>query len=630
MNINPTSAAPEYRGAAVGHSIDLDRIQRLPKRELNPEDPRAAVVWTQHLKRNRTEPCDCVERWGRCITELKPIQGWTLEEAMDHHGILGIIGVGHGKTGLDILLPMAIPNCKVAVLLIPASLKRQFWERDYPQWSAHFRVPNLAGWHGGMYTDGRPTLTVMTYNELSLAKNSDMLTRLRPDLIIADEAHNLKDKKSARTKRFLRAAKRIRTVLSAKGQPVERVDTEAPKVRFVALSGTMTSKSIKDYAHLSQLALGEGSPLPNHEPTLDSWSAALDAGDTVAPMGMLSVFGGPGESARSGFARRLVATPGVIATTTASVSCSLELSVVPVVVPPLIPKIIAEVRETACRPDGEEADCALTLGTWYRQLSAGFYSRMIFPKGEPEAVILKWLATRACYHREVREKLKRSKEFLDSPMLLARAAIRWHDGYSHDGKKYPPHCRTGPMPVWESMFWPEWRDIRHEVDESNEVVWVDDFLVRAAADWAKKNVGIVWVEHNEFGRRIAQLSGLPFYDGKGKNPELDEKGGRSIIASIKANSDGKNLQHLWNRNLLTNMISDAKTFEQLMGRTHRDGQQADVVTVEMFIHTAEMRAAWDSACQKAEYIQATNRTPQKLCFATIDLTGAVADTIRRS
>ena len=92
-----------------------------------------------------------------------------------------------------------------------------------------------------------------------------MLDRLQPELIIADECHSLKDGGAARTKRFLRYMRAHPTTI------------------FLGLSGTVASKSLKDFWHLIKLALREKSPLPIRWPVLDKWAAALDPGETSAP-----------------------------------------------------------------------------------------------------------------------------------------------------------------------------------------------------------------------------------------------------------------------------------------------------------------------------------------------------------
>jgi hypothetical protein len=612
-----------FRGAPVGWSKDLDRVAALPRRPLNPDDPAAAIAWTAHLKRDN-EKCDCDRRWGipgtpgtGCIKSLKPIQGWSLEEASDVAGLFGNIGVGFGKTGISILLPMAIPDVKRAILLIPPRVKRQFFEKDYPQWSAHFKVPNLADY--GTFIDGRPTLVVITYSELSLPKNSDILTRYgMPDLIIADESHNLKNHKGPRWRRVERAF-------------------EAGCNRFVAISGSPTDRSIKEFSHTMERCLDDQSPTPLHPPTVDAWAAALDAGEYRAPMGLLANFCNPGENVQAGFARRVADTHGVIVTTGSSVRCGLEITAIKA---PPVPKDplpgfdgrnlqdLIEATRNGQRPDGDESQDALTAAMWARQLAAGFYSYWNFPRGEPDTLIKDWFAKRKLYNKEVREKLKYSREFLDQPLNLWNAAVRWHDGYTHEGVRVPPKAKNGPMPSWPSEHFAAWRDIKDQVFHETRYKWVSEYLVDAAADWGRKNLGIIWFEHHDFGAKVAERLGLPLYDGGKKSPELDERGDRTIVCSIKANNTGTNLQK-WSDNLVTTPPSTNKDWEQMLGRTHRDGQRADVVTAEVFLHTPEMRRAFDMAQMRARYVTHTMKNPQKLSYATIDLTHAIEDKLRK-
>lgn len=624
---NAEGAIFGYKGAPVGWSHDLERILALHRRSLEPEkDLRAAEAWTKHLRRERPEGCDCDARWGvtgpdgklipgsGCLLSLNGPQGWSLEEASDDFGLFGNVGVGHGKTGIGLLLPMAIPGVKTAVLLIPAQVKRQLLERDYAQWAAHFKVPHLAGHF--VWPDQRPVLKVITYSELQLPKNSDILTRHGvADLVIADEGHHLKDKKGTRWKRIDRAS-------------------DIKRFFFCVITGTPTDKSIKEYDHLIGRALGHKSPVPLHGPTVDAWASALDAGELRAPMGSLVQLCKPGENVQEGFARRVADTHGVIVTSTASVKCGLVITALkaPGVPNDPIPGYdgrgladLIEGTRNGERPDGEQSMEALTAAMWSRQLAAGFHSYWNFPRGEPDELIKDWFEKRKNYHKEVRAKLKYSAEFADSPLLIWNAAVRWHDGYSHEGKSYPKHCKKGPMPVWDSEFFLKWREIKDKVFHETKYKWLSDYLVDATVEWAKKNVGIIWVEHHDFGQRVATKAGIPFYDGKGKNPELDEKGNRSIVASIAANDTGKNLQKLWHKNCYPNPFTANKRWEQSLGRTHRMGQPADEVTADVFLHTPEMRRAFDTALMRARYVKATGKAPPKLTYATIDLTHAAED-----
>lgn len=596
------SDSPRLGRPAVGQSSDLDRVCALPRRVLDPKSPAAAEKWTTILKRPRPVPCDCRERWGFCIRALKPIQGWGLEDAAAVSGELGLIGVGHGKTGLGILLPMVVPNCKVAVLFIPPDLRGQF-ARDFAQWAVHFRVPNLAG--GRYFTPGLPVLHVVAYSELSSAAATDLLRKISPDLVIADEAHNLKRRESARTKRFL------------------RYFSERPETRLVAMSGTLTKKSLKDYAHLSERALREGSPLPLHWPAVEEWATAIDPeapGTFAAPIGALRRLCAVGESAREGFRRRLVETPGVVATEASALDTSLVIHERKVALPADVTNALAGVRATWQRPDGEELTDGLAKANVCRQLASGFYYRWIWPRGEPEPVIRAWLEARADWHREVREKLHTAREYMDSPLLLARAAIRWHDGFREvleDGRTvdHPPHTRH--RLTWQSEAWPRWRELKDTAEPQTEAVWISDFLAQDAAAWARDSRGVVWYEHAAFGQRVATLAGLPLF-GPGREASdaiILETGKCSVIASVRAHGTGKNLQQ-WADMLVANPMADGGAWEQMLGRLHRIGQQADEVTATIYRHTPETAEAFDKAVGYARYIQETTGQPQKLLFAS--------------
>ena len=98
--------------------------------------------------------------------------------------------------------------------------------------------------------------------------------------------------------------------------------------------------------------------------------------------------------------------------------------------------------------------------------------------------------------------------------------------------------------------------------------------------------------------RTAKQRGLSFGDGwTGRtvtNPVLMLTGREAVCASPRAHGTGKNLQQ-FARNLVANPPSDGATWEQLIGRTHRQGQEADEVTVEVYRHTAPFLEAVEKA-----------------------------------
>ncbi len=627
---------------AVGWSRDLERILALPRRVRPSAEQLAALSakWTKLLGKDRAAlklgPCRCSEYKRRCPTPLLPTQAWTLEEISIYGGLLGPIGVGDGKTLLDLLTPFVMPNCKVAVLLVPAALRVQLVEIDWDFYEQHWHLPYRAGarWR----PPNGPVTHVLAYSELSGAANTARLNEINPDTVIGDEAQALRNLTTARGKRF------------------SRFMHERPNTRGVFMSGTLTSKEMADYAHFAEYALGDGSPVPRHYPTLLEWGGALDpvqVGEMPTPPGELMKLCEPGETLQKAWQRRLCETPGVVSSPEdGNCKAALNFYERPIVAPPSVMEAYDRFNRIWERDDGERVVTGLDKSRYLRQLASGLYTRWYWPRNETSQVRARWIAVRKQWHKELGEKLKHSKEFMDSPLLLTKAAIRWHDGYIHIERKstghvhteacyenyethdeevicghaeetegvrreIPPHTKNGPQPTWDADSWLEWREVRDTAEPKTEAVWIDDFLARDCAKWATQQIGIVWYEHVAFGAKVAALAGIPQF-GPGEEASraiLSERGKTSIVASIRSHGTGKNLQP-FSRNLVANPPSDGATWEQLIGRTHRTGQIADEVELLIYRHMPAMVEAVDRAKQLAGHIQGTFGGSQKLLKAS--------------
>ena len=84
--------------------------------------------------------------------------------------------------------------------------------------------------------------------------------------------------------------------------------------------------------------------------------------------------------------------------------------------------------------------------------------------------------------------------------------------------------------------------------------------------------------------------------------------------SLAVYNKGKNFQ-AWRNQLYLEVPSDAKLWEQSLGRTHRAGQTAPVVRATILQHTWVMRRSWRTSLARAQYIQATTGQLQRLVFA---------------
>jgi hypothetical protein len=75
-------------------------------------------------------------------------------------------------------------------------------------------------------------------------------------------------------------------------------------------------------------------------------------------------------------------------------------------------------------------------------------------------------------------------------------------------------------------------------------------------------------------------------------------------------------------------MSTCDSWEQTLGRTHRDGQPEDEVTAEAVMMCTESYSSMVYAIRRAEFTQQTTLTPQKLVYANRDF-GQVENLIGR-
>lgn len=580
----------------VSDSDELKRVLSLARRpvlELDSARAKALVtLMTERLRRPDRPPgakCGCAALGRRrCLKELLPTQAWTLFEAGIVGGTLGPQGVGSGKTLNNILVAMVVKDCKKAALLVPPGLVQQL-HNEYKAAGEHFLVPSLVMPDGtGVLHPGRPSLYVVPYSKFSRPESTVYLEMLGPDLIIADEAHCLKNIKSAR------------------GGRVARYFAEHPETRFCCWSGTLTSRSLNDFAHLSAWALGMDSPLPVDPEEWEKWAAVVDPSDWPAAPGALSVFG---EDVRDGLRRRIFETRGVVSTRAGALpGCSNTLKERKASLPKAFNELIRTVKSTMTRPDGEEFLTALEVSQCVEQLICGFYYRWRFPDNPDPKDVDAWFKARKAWGSEMREKLKAQSPHLDSPKLLANAAERFVSGYKCGATcRGTTTCRLAAhLPVWESETWVRWRDIKDTIRHVTETVWVDDYLVQDAVAWGKEHRGIIWSAFTAFGHKVAEVGGFEFHGG-GLGAEkriLGVSGKETIVASIDSHGTGRDgLQYKFDEQLITCPMSSGLLWEQLLGRLHRQGQESDEVTTWVYRHVPEWRGSIDTALKLSKFIE---------------------------
>jgi hypothetical protein len=438
------------------------------------------------------------------------------------------------------------------------------------EYSNHFSISDQVKW--------------MSYDFLSRAGGTDILSHLKPDIIIADEAQCLSNPKSARTKRFLRYM------------------DEHPQTMFYFLSGTITRHSIKDFAHLMALALEENSPVPRTWQPITEWAECLDSNQGSRYPGALSLLSPTQallpdiDAGRKVVQARIKDTLGVVASETGSVEATLTFKPLKIKTSDKIEKALKDLQSTWSRPDGEELVSAIDVWRLKSQFLLGGYYKWV------EKPPVKWLDARREWHRGLREFLsKHSAPHIDSPLLVTNA-IRTSNVTLLKGNMTPLKGLYEAWKIQECTFpipnvkW-EWIDFSH--------------LERLRDEINSLGPCIVWSNYRAPTMALAHILQAPFY-GAGEGDSINgEDGSRTIVASIRAHKEGRNLQ-AFNVNVMVGSVNAGADWEQLIGRTHRAGQEAD----EIVFHLPRyMKDELEKGVEDAKYIEALTGAQQKLSFA---------------
>ena len=454
-------------------------------------------------------------------------------------GLVGAIGVGEGKSVMSLLFPVAMAAHR-PLLLVPAALRDQTLRKVIPEMRKHWIL--------------HPHLRIMSYSKLSRS-GVDLGS---PDVIIADEAHELANFKAARGRRlyeYLRAN---------------------PDTRVVLLSGTLTKKSLLEFYRLSELALKEMSPLPREYQEAATWDLALSPKrdnhyfERVLPGALTQWHPDP----REAFRRRLAETPGFVVSQKSECAASIHIRLHRVSMPK-IQDVVEQCEALWETPDERELWNGLTVFACAEQLSQGFFYRLLEPPPR------EWLEKRRSYQRAVAQYL------------------RYHRSI-HSEYEYRMHVDSPEKDAWLA--------VQRDYDLAKEAVWFSDEVIQWAM--AQEGPAIIWTAHTAFGDRMAQE--MPHY-GAGQGRIIYERGDRTISASIAAHGTGKNLQ-MYSRIVVP--VMHGGDWEQLIGRCHRAGQLADTVTVDVLLHTSVTKRAWQTALARAHY-QAEIMSDRRLLAATI-------------
>jgi hypothetical protein len=247
-------------------------------------------------------------------------------------------------------------------------------------------------------------------------------------------------------------------------------------------------------------------------------------------------------------------------------------------------------------PDGTDVVDALHFSRAAAQLSMGFYYVWDW-RGAPD---FEWLEARNEWASACRWYLKRySREGCDSPFLVeeyTRAAVVEGRAISQE--------LTNALRAWDRQ--------RHKPAPPVRAVWLDYGPIAWAVKWARdRKAAFLWYSSRAVGEQLA-LFGMPVFGADQGTPAFKEHPVCALSTAVF--HKGKNFQ-AWSDQLVLEVPRSATIWEQLLGRTHRQGQRADEVRCDIALHTWPAQQGVAAAVAKARYIQAATGQPQRLVFA---------------
>lgn len=557
------------RGTALGkireqegvrHTSELDRIILIPRRPpLEPDEEVERIdLLTNHL------------RTPGGTMRLRPVQAQALYEAHDYQGLFGPIRVSGGKTLISLLVPIIL-EAQRPMLIVPAALieKTRTEARKLAQ---HWRLPTF--------------LHIVSYQSLGRVSGADTLTNLKPDLIVCDEGHKLKNRRAAVTKR------------------VARYMHDYPETRMVILTGTISKRSLHDFAHLLLWTLKLRTPLPRHWHELEAWALAIDERPNaiVPPLHPGAILklatdedtGDVTQRARKAVRRRINDTPGVVTASSGGCDVTLRIQGHVVETKKQTTEAFERLRSRWETPDGWPLSDGFAIWRHARELALGFFYRWE-PRPPDE-----WIEARKAWSAFCRKVLKNNQRKLDSEMQVA-LACKEHPGWYGDAEYLA------------------WASIRNSFKPKTVAVPFDDSVLEYCRRWAEKHGGLIWCEHIDFAERLSASTGLPYFAGEGLDAQgnsIENFDGASAILSIEANREGRNLQR-FSQNLVASPLQQGDRWQQLLARTHRDGQEADEVICDIVISCAEHVEAMHIMMNDARYQEDITGDHQKLLLADI-------------
>ena len=619
-------------GVKVSGTTDMRRIVSLPIAAPLTEQQLQAASDEFVKARARVEGFSLWEPQARVVLAYR-----------EFGGCFAPITVGGGKTISSLLCAqigyLERDHRRIALMVPPRLVPKTMHDLRAARRKVTFDVPvtNMYGLgkreRMAIAKSPRKGVFIYPYSFLQVQDGYELLRAMGFTLYIMDEAHKLKNLGAPSTRRWVHC--------------VDELVADGQRVEMVPLSGTLSTKGIRDYYHLVTRALHERSPVPLLHSEANEWDDAIDVNAETDPRaGSLSMLitwarqNFPDASlpqSRSGFRTayklRFENTEGVVCAGDANVGASLAIDFLETEIPlghPGAKELLehtALMQKALITPTGEELPHALLAWKWLYELSSGFYNKRVWP--EPEALA----HGQRISIEEARERLRKAKIYEDKQKVYHKRLKVWFDEFGEPGLDTPltvgnHMARHGSLKVGKELFrlWTEMKDsdFPDRPEKLRVPVRVCDFKARAAVEWAKsrKSGCILWVHNHAMRHWLVDLlreeTARKVIDGAAGDQEverelLDPSNAKAImVLQMGSYKEGHNLQYMHDM-LFVQVPRQADVAEQCIGRVHRPGLEADEFTAHFLLSTETDEMAFAAACNDALYIDET-LTSQKLMY----------------
>jgi len=497
---------------------------------------------------------------------LNEAQGCALSAVVSAQGGFFPVGVGHGKTFIALLAGVVL-NRHSVVFCPPHTLSQMHEELERLRHSFRFDK----------------TVEIIPYSQISMPNGRDrVIARLQhldpKDLcVVLDEAHAIKNPKSAR-------ARRILSLCSLLQCPV------------IALSGTMTNRSLDEFEHIVKMTLAS-SFIPTTPQCRHPLNLALKEPRHYSMLnpGVYGTFldgmGRTADEVKSRFRDVMRGWNGVHITSATSVGASIRLSELHYDVPPALQAALNEAKDFV-NPLGEEIFEPSERWLLQRTLSSGWWYELIWDESLPP----EFFVARRRFWGIVRSLVDNGT--YESPSNCIRAMQEAHK-YGAKG--------------WLAHAWAQWLPWKDHPPPDRKSHIIDRSVIASVVQRARTGEPpIIWYHYAKTADLLEEHGGIKVWragESPVKTPHL-------CAMSIPSHGEGLNLQQ-WRRAIVLEPPSTGKAWEQLLGRLHRVGTPHDEVWFEVAQATESQVGAYHSALGDARFVESVMGQRQKLLLSRL-------------